>query len=129
MSKRIALVEDDQALRENYVAALNKQGYEVLAYANRKVAEQAFASRLPDLALIDIGLQDELDGGFAVCQQLRSMSKTLPIIFFTARDNDYDTICGLRMGADDYLTKDISFPHLLARIAALFRRTELLNQP
>ncbi|WP_340679555.1 proteobacterial dedicated sortase system response regulator [Paraglaciecola sp.] len=129
MSKRIALVEDDQALRDNYVAALSKQGYEVQAYPNRQQAEQAFAKRLPDLAIIDIGLQDEIDGGFAVCQQLRSMSKTLPIIFFTARDNDYDTICGLRMGADDYLAKDISLPHLLARIAALFRRTELLNQP
>ncbi|MCF2947461.1 proteobacterial dedicated sortase system response regulator [Paraglaciecola aquimarina] len=129
MSKRIALVEDDQALRENYISALTKQGYEVLPYANRKSAEQAFAEKLPDLAIIDIGLEDEIDGGFAVCQQLRSLSKTLPIIFFTARDNDYDTICGLRMGADDYLTKDISLPHLLARIAALFRRTELLGLP
>ncbi|MFT4937251.1 MAG: two-component system OmpR family response regulator [Paraglaciecola sp.] len=129
MSKRIALVEDDQALRDNYVAALIKQGYDVVAYSNRRDAEQAFAQRLPDLAIIDIGLEDEIDGGFALCQQLRSQSKTLPIIFLTARDNDYDTICGLRMGADDYLTKDISLPHLLARIAALFRRTELLNQP
>lgn len=129
MSKRIALVEDDLALRENYIAALTKQGYEVQAYGNRMAAEQTFLQRLPDLAIIDIGLEDEIDGGFAVCQQLRSLSKTLPIIFFTARDNDYDTICGLRMGADDYLTKDISLPHLLARIAALFRRTELLALP
>lgn len=129
MSKRIALVEDDQALRENYIAALSKQGYEVQPYANRSSAERAFSAKLPDLAIIDIGLEDEIDGGFAVCQQLRSLSKTLPIIFFTARDNDYDTICGLRMGADDYLTKDISLPHLLARIAALFRRTELLDRP
>ena len=129
MSKQIALVEDDQALRDNYVAALTKQGYEVKAYANRPLAEAAFAEQLPDLAIVDIGLEDEIDGGFAVCQTLRSLSKTLPIIFFTARDNDYDTICGLRMGADDYLTKDISLPHLLARIAALFRRTELLNTP
>lgn len=129
MSKRIAIVEDDPAIRENYASALKKQGYEVLAYSNRPHAQQAFNIRLPDLALVDIGLQDEVDGGFALCQQLRSMSKTLPIIFFTARDNDYDTICGLRMGADDYLTKDISLPHLLARIAALFRRTELLSQP
>lgn len=129
MSKQIALVEDDRALRDNYVSALSKQGYEVKAYANRQQAEMAFAKQLPDLAIIDIGLEDEIDGGFAVCQTLRSVSKTLPIIFFTARDNDYDTICGLRMGADDYLTKDISLPHLLARIAALFRRTELLNQP
>lgn len=129
MSKRIALVEDDPAIRENYAAALSKQGYEVLTYANREKAETAFNKRLPDLAIVDIGLEDEIDGGFALCQQLRGMSKTLPIIFFTARDNDYDTICGLRMGADDYLTKDISLPHLIARIAALFRRTELLNQP
>lgn len=129
MAKQIALVEDDQALRDNYVSALSKQGYEVKTYANRQQAEMAFAKQLPDLAIVDIGLEDEIDGGFAVCQTLRSLSKTLPIIFFTARDNDYDTICGLRMGADDYLTKDISLPHLLARIAALFRRTELLNEP
>lgn len=129
MSKRIALVEDDPAIRENYASALKKQGYEVLTYSNRVKAQSAFDQRLPDLAIIDIGLEDEIDGGFALCQQLRGLSKTLPIIFFTARDNDYDTICGLRMGADDYLTKDISLPHLIARIAALFRRTELLNQP
>jgi two-component system OmpR family response regulator len=129
MSQRIALVEDDLAIRENYAAALKKQGYDVICYPNRHQSELGFAQRLPDLAIIDIGLQDEIDGGFMVCQQLRSLSKTLPIIFFTARDNDYDTICGLRMGADDYLTKDISLPHLLARIAALFRRVALLNQP
>jgi two-component system OmpR family response regulator len=129
MVKTIALVEDDLALRENYIAALTKQGYVVKAYETRPQAEQAFAEQLPNLAIIDIGLKDEIDGGFMLCQQLRALSKTLPIIFFTARDNDYDTICGLRMGADDYLTKDISLPHLLARIAALFRRNDLLAQP
>lgn len=56
------------------------------------------------------------------------MSATIPIIFLTARDSDIDTVVGLRMGADDYLTKDISLPHLMARIAALFRRSELLSQ-
>lgn len=129
MSKRIALVEDDAAIRDNYRAALHKQGYDVLCYEDRSSASQAFQQRLPDLAIIDIGLKEEIDGGFTLCQQLRGLSPSLPIIFFTARDNDYDTICGLRMGADDYLTKDISLPHLLARIAALFRRTELLKMP
>lgn len=129
MSKRIALVEDDVAIRDNYRSALNKQGYEVLCYEDRVTASDAFLQRLPDLAIIDIGLKEEIDGGFTLCQQLRGLSPSLPIIFFTARDNDYDTICGLRMGADDYLTKDISLPHLLARIAALFRRTELLKIP
>lgn len=129
MQKNIALIEDEQALRENYVDALSRQGYKVQPFADRLSAEQAFKHTLPDLAIIDIGLGEDIDGGFTLCQQLRAQSSTLPIIFFTARDNDFDTICGLRMGADDYLTKDISLPHLLARISALFRRTELLQQP
>ncbi len=129
MQKNIALIEDEQALRENYVAALTRQGYKVQAYADRRSAQYAFKLNLPDLAIIDIGLGEDIDGGFTLCQLLRAQSSTLPIIFFTARDNDFDTICGLRMGADDYLTKDISLPHLLARISALFRRTELLKEP
>ncbi|MCH1924858.1 proteobacterial dedicated sortase system response regulator [Shewanella sp. C32] len=123
--KRIAIVEDEAAIRENYKDVLQNQGYSVQAYANRRQAMQAFNTRLPDLAIIDIGLEDEIDGGFTLCQALRAMSSTLPIIFLTARDSDFDTVCGLRLGADDYLSKDVSFPHLLARLAALFRRSEL----
>jgi two-component system OmpR family response regulator len=129
MSRRIAIVEDEAAIRENYADVLRKQGYEVQTYANRKDAMAAFDMRLPNLAIIDIGLENEIDGGFALCQALRSMSETLPIIFLTARDNDFDTVSGLRMGADDYLTKDISLPHLTARIAALFRRQDVIDQP
>lgn len=129
MSRRVAIVEDEPSLRENYADVLRKQGYEVNTYSNRPKALAAFEVRLPDLAIIDIGLEDEIDGGFALCQALRSMSETLPIIFLTARDNDFDTVSGLRMGADDYLTKDISLPHLTARIAALFRRLDVLDQP
>jgi len=120
MSRRIAIVEDEAALRENYASVLRKQGYDVTTFANRKKAMAAFATRLPDLALIDIGLESEIDGGFLLCQELRSLSVTLPIIFLTARDNDFDTVSGLRMGADDYLTKDI---------AALFRRQDALQVP
>lgn len=129
MPRTIALIEDDAAIRENYTLALQAQGYQVKAYADRPCAAAAFDTELPDLAIIDIGLVDEMEGGFKLCQQLRQLSQTLPIIFFTARDNDVDTISGLRMGADDYLTKDISMAHLLARIAALFRRTDLLALP
>ncbi len=129
MPRNIALVEDDIAIRDNYTAALTGQGYTVNAFADRPSASAAFTQSLPDLAIIDIGLKDEMEGGFMLCQQLRQLSQTLPIIFFTARDNDVDTISGLRMGADDYLTKDISMAHLLARIAALFRRTDLLATP
>jgi two-component system OmpR family response regulator len=129
MSRSIAIVEDEPAIRENYAAVLRRQGYQVATYKNRPEAMQGFERALPDLAIIDIGLDDEIDGGFALCQSLRSLSATLPIIFLTARDSDLDTVSGLRMGADDYLTKDISIPHMTARIAALFRRLEAIKQP
>lgn len=129
MSRRIAIVEDEPAIRENYADVLRKQGYEVSAFPNRPQALQAMKVRLPHLAIIDIGLEDEPDGGFTLCRDLRAISATLPIIFLTARDSDFDTVSGLRMGADDYLTKDVSLPHLLARISALFRRQDLLESP
>ncbi|WP_087018984.1 proteobacterial dedicated sortase system response regulator [Thaumasiovibrio subtropicus] len=126
--KSIVIVEDETAIRENYIDVLTRQGYQVKGYANRTEAMAGFEQSLPDLALIDIGLEDEIDGGFQLCQTLRAKSPTLPIVFLTARDSDFDTVCGLRMGADDYLTKDISLPHLMARIAALFRRSEAQGQ-
>jgi len=84
---------------------------------------------LPDLAIIDIGLGDEIDGGFTLCRDLRALSNSLPIIFLSARDSDFDVVSGLRLGADDYVTKDVSMPHLTARIAALFRRLEAQRAP
>ncbi|WP_413111828.1 proteobacterial dedicated sortase system response regulator [Thaumasiovibrio sp. DFM-14] len=126
--KHIVIVEDETAIRENYIDVLTRQGYRVTGFATRHDALVAFDNALPDLAIIDIGLADEIDGGFQLCQSLRAKSTTLPIVFLTARDSDFDTVCGLRMGADDYLTKDISLPHLMARIAALFRRSELQGQ-
>jgi two-component system OmpR family response regulator len=124
MSRRIAIVEDDRTLRDNYADVLRRQGYEVAAWADRASALAAFRTRLPDLAVLDIGLGGEIDGGFALCRELRALSATLPILFLTARDSEFDTVAGLRLGADDYVTKDISLPHLLARIAALFRRVD-----
>ena len=128
MSRRIAIVEDEPAIRANYAEALRKHGFEVAAYAARAEALAAMRTRLPDLALIDIGLGADVDGGFALCRELRALSAALPIIFLTARDNDFDVISGLRLGADDYLTKDAGMPHLLARISALFRRADLLHE-
>jgi len=123
MSRRIAIVEDDAAIRENVADTLRRQGYEVASYPDRPHALAALKSRLPDLAIVDIGLGADVDGGFTLVRELRAMSEQLPIIFLTARDSDFDLVAGLRLGADDYLTKNISMPHLLARIAALFRRT------
>ncbi len=127
MGRRIAIIEDDPALRENYTDVLRHQGYDAVSYPDRATALEAFRARLPDLAVVDIGLGDEIDGGFALCRELRALSARLPIIFLTARDSEFDTVAGLRLGADDYLTKDIGLPHLLARIAALFRRVDALG--
>ena len=129
MSRSIAIVEDEPAIRENYADAFRRQGYRVAGYADRASALDAFASRLPDLVLIDVSLGGEPEGGFELCQVLRARSATLPIIFLTARDSDLDAVSGLRLGADDYLTKDISLAHLLARVAALFRRVGALQEP
>ncbi len=129
MGRIVAIVEDDPGIRANYADMLKKHGYQVRAYSDRRSAADAFRTQLPDLALLDIGLGDEPDGGFTLCRELRAMSAALPIIFLTARDSDFDTVSGLRIGADDYLTKDVGLPHLLARISALFRRADLLAQP
>lgn len=128
MPKTIAIVEDEPSIRENYADALRRHGYQVQAFANRNEAGAAFGKALPDLVILDIGLEDEIDGGFDLCRELRAQSATLPIIFLTARDSDFDTVSGLRLGADDYLTKDVSLPHLVARISALFRRLDAMQQ-
>jgi two-component system OmpR family response regulator len=129
MGRRIAIVEDEPAIRDNYAEALQRQGYEVETYERRQPAILAFQQRLPDLAIIDIGLADEPEGGFDLCRELRAMSEKVPIIFLTARDSELDTVSGFRLGADDYLTKDIGLTHLQARIAALFRRLDLMQTP
>lgn len=126
MSRTVAIVEDEPAIRDNYADALRRHGYGVLPLASRAQAQAAFAMKLPDLVIIDVGLGDEPEGGFDLCRELRAKSATLPILFLTARDSDLDVISGLRLGADDYLTKDISLQHLVARIVALFRRIEAL---
>lgn len=129
MSKRIAIVEDEAAIRENYAAAFRREGYSVEMFAARQPAMDAFATRLPDLVVIDVNLEDDIEGGFELCRHLRAMSPDLPIIFLTARDSEFDAVSGLRLGADDYLTKDIGMPHLMARVAALFRRLDAMQAP
>lgn len=127
MPRNIAIVEDETAIRLNYMDALRHQGYQLSGYNERDKALQAFRRKLPDLVLIDVGLGEDIDGGFELCRELRVMSRVLPIMFLTARDTDLDVISGLRLGADDYLSKDISLQHLMARIIALFRRVTMLS--
>ena len=128
MKRLIAIVEDEPAIRENYAAALAREGYAVRAHATRAEALAACATRLPDLIVIDVSLGSEPEGGFELCRELRTRSAGLPIIFLTARDSEIDAVSGLRLGADDYLTKDISLAHLVARVNALLRRVDALRR-
>jgi len=128
MAYTIALVEDDEMLRANFSQALQREGYFVDSYRSRPEAETAFARKLPDMAILDVMLLDEKEGGFELCRQLRHLSPTIPIIFLTARDSDLDRVSGLRLGAWDYLTKNTTtLDFLPVRISSLFKMVESLK--
>lgn len=128
MSRKVAIVEDDFDQRENYADALSKSGYEVSTYSNRSSALEGMRENMPDLAILDIMLENEMDGGFDLCRDLRALSPTLPIIFLTARDTDIDRVSGLRLDAWDYLTKPLNMQFLSVRINSLFRIVDSLGQ-
>lgn len=129
MSKQIAVVEDAKDIRDNYMEALTRAGYQPRGYSTRQEAAAAFATRIPDLAILDIELWEERDAGMVLCQDLRARSKVVPIIFLTNSDSELDVVSGFRLGADDYLVKaHITMVQLLARVSALFRRQEALQQ-
>ena len=90
--KLVAVVEDEAAIRDNYLAGLRRQGYRVAGYSSRKDALTAFENRLPDLVIIDVNLGAEVEGGFELCRQLRARSAQLPIIFLTARESELDAV-------------------------------------
>ena len=128
MDKLITIIEDEPHIGENYRDAFIKRGFKVALYCDKDSALSAMSNRLPDLVLIDLGLGSDADAGFDICQQLRARSKTLPIVFLTARDSEIDEISGLRLGADDYLSKDIKIEHVIVRVTALLRRVEAYSE-
>lgn len=121
MAKNIAIVEDDPDQRTNYVDSITKKGYAVVAYSSREEALAGFERELPDLAILDIILGDEVDAGFEICRELLSKAPSLPVIFLTERITEIDKISGLRLGAWDYLPKPISLNYLAERISSLLR--------
>jgi len=127
MTRNIAIVEDDADQRENFADALTANGYSVTTYANRPEAHAGMRRNLPDLAVLDIMLEDEVDGGFDLCRDLRAIAPKLPIIFLTARDTDIDRVSGLRLDAWDYLTKPVNLQFLTVRVSSLFRIVDTLH--
>jgi two-component system, OmpR family, response regulator len=125
---RILFVEDDEDIKLSYSGLLKRAGFEVMAVSDKASALEHYARFKPDLVILDIVLGTDSDAGFEICTELRKHSETLPIIFLTALDSDIDKISGLRLGADDYITKDINIEYLLVRIKALLRRVEALSK-
>ena len=129
MPTTIAVVEDDADQRDTYVDVLIANGYAVDAYADKASAQSGFRMTLPDLAILDIMLGQDMDGGFDLCMELRNRSQTLPVIFITARDSDVDRISSQRMMAWDYITKPVSLEFLVARVHALLSIANHLQSP
>jgi DNA-binding response OmpR family regulator len=117
----VLLVEDDVTLAETVKYNLEREGYTVLHAGDGMLALEIARREQPDILVLDIMLP-RLDG-FSVCRMLRKES-AVPIIMLTARQDEYDRIAGLEMGADDYLPKPFSMGELHARIRAILRRTD-----
>ena len=126
MSERIAIVEDEQNIRDNVSFALDREGYRVDAFGDGVAAWDAFQNALPDLVILDI-IMPRMDG-LELCRKVRTLSETVPIIFLTSRDEEFDRVLGLELGADDYLCKPFSMRELLARVKVLFRRIALSRE-
>ena len=115
----VLVVEDDPSLREVISLGLEGEGFRVALAGDGPSALLSFASRTPDLVLLDVMLPG-LDG-FAVCRELRKVS-LVPIIMLTARAATADVVRGLESGADDYVIKPFEFPELVARVRSVLRR-------
>lgn len=124
---KILFVEDNETLRKSYTALLSQAGFEVTAVGDRASALKHVEVSLYDLAILDIALDDDHEAGFHICTEIRKHSEVLPIIFLTSLNSDFDKISGMRLGADDYITKDVNPDYLIVRIKALLRRIEVIN--
>lgn len=123
MGARILLVEDDPLIVESLTELLVGEGYSVAtASTQRDAIERALSDSACRLVLLDISLAD--GNGFAVCSAVKAERPEVPVIFLTASDDEFNTVTGLTMGADDYVAKPFRPRELLARIAAALRRTQ-----
>ena len=123
---RILLVEDEEALAEGLRVNLHRKQYDVDVAGDGRTGLASAQARRYDLILLDIRLP-EIDG-FEVCQRLRQDGNFTPILMLTARNQPDDVVYGLKLGADDYVTKPFDLAELLARIEGLLRRHEWWRQ-
>lgn len=125
MAHRIALVDDDQHIITSVSLMLDAEGFEVDTYSDGEQALIGLRRRPADLAILDIKMP-RMDG-MELLSKIRETSP-LPVIFLTSKDDELDEALGLRMGADDYITKPFSQRLLLERVRAVLRRAEQTDQ-
>ena len=119
----ILVIEDDRSIRGGLVDTLRAKGYAVEAAERGAEGLSLFREQRPDLVILDLMLPDV--EGFEVCRQLKAPgAPDVPVIILTARGAELDRVRGLELGADDYVTKPFSLMELLARIAAVLRRSQ-----
>ncbi len=121
-TKTVLVVDDEKNLRETLIYNLTREGYHVLGAEDGRSAIEIARREKPDLYLLDLMLP-RIDG-FEVCRTIRQESQA-PILILTARDSEIDTVLGLELGADEYVTKPFALRPLLARVKALLRRTDM----
>jgi two-component system alkaline phosphatase synthesis response regulator PhoP len=120
MTRRVLLVEDEPGLVMTLTDRLSEEGYEVESAGNGRTALERTAAQLFDVILLDVMLP--FSSGFDVCQDLRRRGVRTPVLMLTAKSQVVDKVIGLKLGADDYMTKPFEMIELLARIEALLRR-------
>ncbi|NGP75588.1 response regulator transcription factor [Balneolaceae bacterium YR4-1] len=121
-SKKIIIVEDEPSLVFTLQDTLENEGYEVFVAETGQQGVDMVKEHDPDLMVLDLMLPGM--SGFEVCEKVRKMNYTFPILILTAKDQEIDKVTGLNIGADDYMTKPFSVKELLARIKARLRRSE-----
>lgn len=124
--KTILVVDDEPHLILGLQDALEFEGFRVVTAASGAEAVLAHRRERPDAVLLDLMLPDQ--NGYQVCEQIRQVDGTVPVIMLTAKSQEADKIRGLDVGADDYVTKPFSIGELTARIRALFRRAQRPNE-
>ena len=124
MSKKILVVDDEQSIVTLLQYNLEQAGYSVVTAFDGEEGLQAAISLKPDLVVLDLMLP-KMDG-LEVCKQLRQQKVNIPILMLTAKDDEFDKVLGLELGADDYLTKPFSPREVVARIKAILRRAQLV---
>lgn len=120
MSKRILLIEDEPGLVLTLTDRLTSEGYQVESVRDGEIGLERASNEAFDAILLDVMLPRK--NGFDVCRDLRQRNVTTPILMLTARGQIVDKVVGLKLGADDYLTKPFEMMELLARVEALLRR-------